>query len=62
MFFERGYAHSFGVSDERLAGEVGGLRSREQLMEECDVVLLPKPLAEDLTALRPGKVLWVRCF
>jgi alanine dehydrogenase len=58
MFFERGYAHSFGVSDERLAGEVEGLRSREQLMEECDVVLLPKPLAEDLTALPPGKVLW----
>ena len=58
MFLERGYAHSFGVSDERLAGEVGGLRSREQLMEECDVVLLPKPQPEDLTALPLGKVLW----
>jgi len=58
MFFERGYAHSFGVSDEQLAGQVAGLRSREQLMEECDVLVLPKPLAEDMTALRPGKVLW----
>ncbi len=58
MFFERDYARSFGVSDERLAGEVGGLRSREQLMEECDVVLLPKPVAEDLKDMRPGQVLW----
>ncbi len=58
MFFELGYAHNFGVSDEQLAAQVAGLRSREQLMEECDALLLPKPLAEDLTALRPGAVLW----
>jgi alanine dehydrogenase len=58
MFFELGYAHNFGVSDEQLAAQVAGLRSREQLMEECDALLLPKPLAQDLTALRPGAVLW----
>ena len=58
MFFELGYAHNFGVSDEQLAAQIAGLRSREQLMEECDALLLPKPLAEDLTALRPGAVLW----
>ena len=46
------------ISDDRLAAQVGGLRSREQLIDECDVVLLPKPLAEDLNALAPGKVLW----
>jgi alanine dehydrogenase len=58
IFLERGYGQRFGVCDERLAAEVGGVRSREQLVEECDVVLLPKPLAEDLIALSPGKVLW----
>ena len=58
IFLERGYGQRFGVSDDRLAAEVGGLRSRGQLVEECDVVLLPKPLAEDLTTLRPGTVLW----
>jgi len=63
MFFELGYAHNFGVSDEQLAAQVAGLRSREQLMEECDELLLPKPLAQDLTALRPGAVLcgWPHC-
>jgi alanine dehydrogenase len=58
MFLERGYGERFGVSDDELAREVGGLRSREQLIEDCDVVLLPKPLATDLMALRPGQVLW----
>jgi alanine dehydrogenase len=58
IFLERGYGLRFGVSDDRLAAEVGGLRSREQLVEDCDVVLLPKPQVEDLTALRPGKILW----
>ena len=37
---------------------VGGLRSREELFAQCDVLLLPKPLAEDLETLRPGQVVW----
>gem|GEM_PF-1651294 len=64
MFFEHGYARSFGVADERLSEDVAGLRSREQLMVECDVVLLPKPVAEDLRMLPRGKVLrgWPHCI
>jgi alanine dehydrogenase len=58
IFLERGYGLRFGVSDDRLAAEVGGLRTREQLVAECDVVLLPKPQPEDLMELRPGQVLW----
>lgn len=58
IFLERGYGQAFGVSDAQLAPVVGGIRSREQLFEECDVVLLPKPTVEDLAALPPGKVLW----
>jgi alanine dehydrogenase len=58
MFFEHGYAQRFGVADERLSEDVAGLRSREQLMMECDVVLLPKPVAQDLRMLPRGKVLW----
>ena len=58
MFLEHGYGQRFGVSDVELAKDVGGLRSREQLVEECDVVLIPKPVVGDLAALRPGRVLW----
>ncbi|MEV6769836.1 N(5)-(carboxyethyl)ornithine synthase [Nocardia sp. NPDC051030] len=58
VFLERGYGDRFGYSDEDLAPLIGGLRTREQLFAECDVLLLPKPLAEDLENLRSGQVVW----
>jgi alanine dehydrogenase len=58
MFFERGYGQRFGVSDAQLGAMVGGLHTREQLLEQCDVVVLAKPFADDLRALPPGAVLW----
>jgi alanine dehydrogenase len=58
IFLEAGYGERFGVSDDQLATLIGGLRSREQLIEECDVILLPKPTADDLADLREGQVLW----
>ncbi|WP_370962513.1 N(5)-(carboxyethyl)ornithine synthase [Amycolatopsis sp. cg9] len=58
IFLEHGYGEPFGVPDEQLAGRVGGLRSREELIAGCDVILLAKPLREDVAELRPGQVLW----
>jgi alanine dehydrogenase len=58
VFLERGYGEQFGLSDDQLEGAVGGLRSREELVEECDVILQPKPMLSDVEALRVGQVLW----
>lgn len=58
IFLEHGYGEEFGVADEQLAGLVGGLRTHEQLVAECDVLLLAKPLREDVAELRSGQVLW----
>ena len=58
LFLEVGYGERFGVADDRIAPLVGGLRSREQLIEECDVCLLAKPTADDVAAFREGQVLW----
>ena len=58
VFLEVGYGEHFGVADERLASLVGGLRSREQLVAECDVIVLAKPTAADLADLRAGQMLW----
>jgi len=58
IYLEHGYGEPFGVPDERLAGYVGGLRTRDQLLAGCDVILLPKPLPQDLAELREGQVLW----
>jgi alanine dehydrogenase len=57
-FLEHGYGQRFGASDAELAPIVGGLRSREQLLEDCDVLVLAKPVAEDLAAMPTGKTLW----
>ena len=58
VFLERGYGANFGVSDEELDGLVGGMRTRAELIAECDVILLAKPDADDLAELRDGQVLW----
>jgi alanine dehydrogenase len=58
LYLERGYGERFGTSDDDLAPLVAGLRSRDELLAECDVIILPKPLAEDLQTLRPGQVVW----
>lgn len=58
IYLEHGYGERFGVSDEQLAASVAGLRSREELIAECDVILLAKPLAENVAELREGQVLW----
>lgn len=58
IYLERGYGERFGVPDGQLAGQVAGLRTRDQLLAECDVVLLPKPLPQDLGQMRQGQILW----
>jgi alanine dehydrogenase len=58
VFVEAGYGQRFSADDEQLAREVGGLRSREELLGDCDVVVVPKPPASDLEALPESTVLW----
>jgi alanine dehydrogenase len=58
VYLERGYGERFGVPDEQLAPWVAGLRTREQLFAECDVIVLPKPQPPDLAEMRAGQVLW----
>src|SRR5581483_7101322 len=58
IYLEHGYGERFGVSDEQLAPQVAGLLTRQQLIADCDVILLPKPLPADLADLRDGQVLW----
>jgi len=58
IYLERGYGERFGLPDEQLAGYVAGVRSREELLAGCDVILLPKPLPDDLAGMREGQVLW----
>jgi alanine dehydrogenase len=58
IYLEHGYGDRYGMSDDQLKGRVAGFRTREQLVEECDVILQPKPSLGDITAMRVGQVLW----
>lgn len=58
MILESGYGEAFGMTDDRLAGLVGKVLPRAELVERADVVLLPKPQASELSGLRDGQVLW----
>jgi alanine dehydrogenase len=58
IFLEQGYGERFGMADAQLAPLVAGLRSRQQLLTGCEVVVLPKPTEPDIAELRPGQVLW----
>jgi alanine dehydrogenase len=40
IVLERGYGRLYGLSDEELATQVGGLLPRAQLLAECDVAVI----------------------
>ena len=56
--FEVGYGALFGVDDEQLGAGFGPQGTRQELLSGCDVVLLPKPIPDDLREMRQGAVLW----
>jgi alanine dehydrogenase len=58
IYLEAGYGERFGASDGELAELVAGIRTHQELVEECDVILQPKPLHRDVGELRDGQVLW----
>ena len=55
---EHGYGEAFGYSDAELSDHVAGMASRDELLADSDVVLLPKPQLEDVAAMRVGATLW----
>jgi alanine dehydrogenase len=58
MHVEFGYGERFGYPDELLRDLVGALEPRANVIASSDVILLPKPQADDLRELRDGQTLW----
>ena len=58
IILEAGYGDRFGFSDDQLEPLVGRICSREQVIRDSDVVLLPKPQHSDLAEFADGQVLW----
>jgi alanine dehydrogenase len=58
ILLERDYGQHFGLSEDKLTPWVAGFRTRDELIEQCDVLLQPKPVLSDITSMRPGQTLW----
>ena len=57
--FEEGYGLKFGMDDNILAKLTSGcVASREKILKGFDCVLMPKPLAKDLSQVREGSIVW----
>lgn len=58
LIFEKGYGKRFGVSDEFLVSQTGGVASRQELLTEIGSVIIAKPVLADLEELREGGLIW----
>ena len=57
--FEEGYGLRFGMDDYTLAKLTSGqVASRKEILNGFDCVLMPKPLAKDLSDVREGATVW----
>ena len=55
LFFEVGYGDRFQISDEWINDRSAGLLERNEIFEQCDVIVLIKPDPTDVPFLHNGK-------
>ena len=58
LIFEEGYGAVFGISDDEIAEQTGGIASRSELLADVGNVIIAKPTLADLKDIRVGGNLW----
>lgn len=58
LIFEKGYGSPFGISDEEIAAQTGGIDTRHNLLANIGTVIINKPVLSDLEELKVGGTLW----
>ena len=58
MIVEHGYGADFALEPGYVEARVGRMGSRAEVLEAAEVLLLPKPQADDVAAIPEGRVLW----
>ena len=58
MFFEKNYGLNFGKTDDQLASLCGGVLSRNELLNRCDIALMAKPILEDFKEMTAETIHW----
>ena len=58
LIFEEDYGLPFGVSNDNITTLTGGMASRDELFDLCDIALLAKPLQADFAMMNEGMIHW----
>lgn len=58
IWFESGYGADFGYDDAFFAEYAAGTLPRSTLFELSDLLILPKPMPQDLMNMKEGQILW----
>ena len=58
LIFEEGYGAPFDITDSEITAQTGGVATRSELLAHSDVVIVAKPVLEDLQELHEGGILW----
>ena len=58
LLFEKGYGEPFGIKDAEIAGLMGGVVERDEILASCDIAVLCKPLVADLRQMKTGGIIW----
>lgn len=63
MVFERNYGAAYGIPDEYFVRHGSSVSDYELLYKDCEMVVQPKPMEDDLLRMRSGQVLfgWAHC-
>ncbi len=63
MVFEASYGRDYGFADDFFLQHGAQVRERGQVLRECELVVLPKPMPEDLCQMQAGQILfgWMHC-
>lgn len=58
IVLEKGYALSFKITDSELESMGFKTKTRDDILTDTDIIVLPKPVPNDLKKIPKGKVLW----
>lgn len=63
MWFETGYGEQFHLTDDYFQHQAGGIMSREDIVKETDLIILPKPTVHDLNGMKFQQIIcgWLHC-
>jgi len=57
IYLEENYGTNFGIPDEDFIKAGYNIVSRDSLFEMCDMIILPKPVIDDLKQMKDGQIL-----